>query len=252
VRDGGRVEVLGCDPAEPSTSRALRQRLGIVLQELAVDPFLTVREVLQRQARFYPSPLDLGDVIGIVGLDEKADARVKTLSGGQQRRLDLGLGIVGRPDLIFLDEPTTGFDPSARRSAWELVRSLQHEGATVVLTTHYMEEAEALASRVAVIARGEIVAQGTPSSLGSGDGATVHVEFALPTRVSVEDVPVPGAVVDQAGRVSVETTDELRLLHRLTGWALDNGHELAGLRVQRMTLEDVYIELTRDDGEAMS
>jgi ABC-2 type transport system ATP-binding protein len=243
-RDGGQVEVLGFDPAERSTSRALRQRLGIVLQELAVEPFLTVREVLQRHAGFYPAPRDVSDVIELVGLTSKADARVKALSGGQQRRLDVGLGIVGRTELVILDEPTTGFDPSARRGAWQLVRSLRDEGATIVLTTHYMDEAEALADRVAVVADGRVLAQGSPASLGERETATAHIEFGLPPGVQATDLPVAVEVVGPGGRVSIDTADEVRVLHQLTDWALDRGDPLPGLTVQRMTLEDVYLRLT--------
>ena len=243
-RDAGRVEVLGYDPAQRSTSRALRERLGIVLQELAVEPFLTVREVVRRQAGFYPAPRDVDEVIGLVGLTAKTDARVKTLSGGQQRRLDVGLGIVGRPDLVFLDEPTTGFDPSARRGAWELVRALRSQGATIVLTTHYMDEAEALADRVAVLDNGQIVALGSPASLGERETATAHIEFRLPRGVEVADLPVATEVVTSGDRVKIETTDELQILQQLTRWALDTGNPLPGLTVQRLTLEDVYLRLT--------
>ncbi len=244
-RDAGSVRVLGVDPAERSTSRALRERLGIVLQECAVDPFLTVREVLQRHSTFYPSPMDVHNVIDAVGLVEKADARVKTLSGGQQRRLDVGLGIVGRPELMFLDEPTTGFDPSARREAWELVRGLRERGTTVLLTTHYMDEAEALADRVAIIARGEIVAAGSPETLGARDTGAVHIRFALPDGVAVADLPVAPSTVHD-GRVEIETSDDVVVLNRLTDWALSGGHELRGLVVERLTLEDVYLRLTAD------
>jgi ABC-2 type transport system ATP-binding protein len=243
-RDAGRVEVLGYDPAQRSTSRALRERLGIVLQELAVEPFLTVREVVRRQAGFYPAPRDVDEVIGLVGLTSKADARVKTLSGGQQRRLDVGLGIVGRPDLVFLDEPTTGFDPSARRGAWELVRSLRSQGATIVLTTHYMDEAEALADRVAVLDNGQLRALGSPASLGERETATAHIEFRLPRGVDVADLPVATEVAMSGDRVRIETTDELQILQQLTRWALDTGNPLPGLTVQRLTLEDVYLRLT--------
>ena len=239
-RDEGHVDVLGFDPADRATSRQLRERLGIVLQELAVEPFLTVREVLTRTAGFYPDPRPVDEVIELVGLDEKADARVKHLSGGQQRRLDVGLGIVGRPELIVLDEPTTGFDPAARRGAWSLVRSLRGEGSTVVLTTHYMDEAEELADRVAVIAGGRIVAQGDPASLGSR--REVHIRFRLPDGVTPDRLPVPAAV--DGDRVSIETTNEVAVLHRLTGWALEGGVPLAGLTVERASLEDVYLQLT--------
>ncbi len=207
-RDAGQVEVLGYDPASRSTERLLRQRLGIVLQELAVEPFLTVREVLSRNAGYYRDPRPVDEVIGMVGLEEKADARVKNLSGGQQRRLDMGLGIVGRPELLFLDEPTTGLDPSARRGAWEIVRSLTEGGTTVILTTHYMDEAEALAQRVAVIAGGAIVAQGTPSSLGGRDVGEVRIAFELPPAVGVADLPVAGGAL-YGTRVEIRTEDEL-------------------------------------------
>jgi ABC-2 type transport system ATP-binding protein len=241
--DGGSVRVLGVDPFERSTQRALRERLGIVLQECAVEPFLTVREVLQRNANFYPNPLTVDAVIEKIGLVEKADDRVKRLSGGQQRRLDVGLGIVGQPDLIFLDEPTTGFDPNARREAWEMVRGLRAGGATVLLTTHYMDEAEALADRVAIIAGGAIVAEGAPSTLGARDTSAVHIRFALPPNVAAADVPV--AVTSLAdGHVAIETSDEVEVLHCLTGWALDHHYELHGLVVERLTLEDVYLRLT--------
>ena len=165
-RTSGQVETLGVDPSDTKTQRWLRSRIGVVLQELAVEPFYSVRQVLSRNAGYYPSPRPVEEVIELVGLTEKSDARVKTLSGGQQRRLDVGLGIVGNPELLFLDEPTTGLDPSGRRATWELIRQLAAEGTTVLLTTHYMDEVEALADRVAVLSKANIVATGTPSSLG--------------------------------------------------------------------------------------
>jgi ABC-2 type transport system ATP-binding protein len=241
-RDAGRVDVLGIDPADRARSRDLRERLGIVLQECAVEPFLTVREVLRRNAGFYPHPRDVDEVLALVGLEEKANARVKTLSGGQQRRLDMGLGIVGNPELIFLDEPTTGFDPSARRGAWELVRSLAAGGTTVLLTTHYMDEAEALADRVAIIAKGHIVAEGTTESLGERDAGEARIRFRLPEGFGAAYLPVPATVDDR--RVVITTTDEVDVLHRLTSWALGNGLRLNGLTVERLTLEDVYLRLT--------
>jgi ABC-2 type transport system ATP-binding protein len=253
-QDSGRVEVLGVDPAVRSTSLALRQRLGIVLQELAVEPFLTVREVLARHAGFYSHPRDVGDVIDLVGLTAQRDARVKTLSGGQQRRLDVGLGIVGRPELVILDEPTTGFDPAARRSAWQLVRSLRDAGATILLTTHNMDEAEALADRVAVLAQGRVVAQGSPTSLGERETASAQIQFRLPPGVQSSELPAviqaiigtnpPGDTVVPGDLVKIETGDEIRALHQLTGWALDHGYRLPALTVRRMTLEDVYLRLT--------
>jgi ABC-2 type transport system ATP-binding protein len=245
-RDGGRVAVLGVDPGERAGERLVRLRTGVVLQELAVEPFLTVREVLTRNAGYYPAPRPVDEVIALVGLEEKASARVKHLSGGQQRRLDLGLGIIGNPELIFMDEPTTGFDPSARRGAWELVRLLTRGGTTVLLTTHYMDEAEALADRVAVVAGGRVVAQGDPRSLGGRDVGEATVRFRLPAGTTPGDLPLRPTHVD-GDTVEVRTTDEVRALHQLTGWALARGADLAGLTVTRMTLEDVYLRLTAAD-----
>jgi len=246
-RDAGRVTVLGIDPGGRAGERLLRVRTGVVLQELAVEPFLTVREVLTRNAGYYPAPRPVEEVIALVGLEEKASTRVKHLSGGQQRRLDLGLGIIGNPELIFMDEPTTGFDPSARRGAWELVRLLTRGGTTVLLTTHYMDEAEALADRVAVVARGRVVAQGDPASLGGRDVGEATVRFRLPPGTSPTELPLLPAHLD-GDMVEVRTTDEVRALHELTGWALARGADLAGLTVTRMTLEDVYLQLTAADG----
>jgi ABC-2 type transport system ATP-binding protein len=248
ARDAGRVEVLGVDPAHGG--RALREHIGIVLQETAVDPYLTVSEVLTRNAKYYPHPRRADEVIDLVGLREKATSRVKDLSGGQQRRLDVGLGIIGNPDLLFLDEPTTGFDPSARRSAWDLVRSLTGGGTTIVLTTHYMEEAQALADRVAIITGGRIVASGTPESLGGRDTASTWVRFRLPPGVALADLPVPAR--QDAGLVVIETDDAVRVLHALTSWALEHGCELDGLTVDRPTLEDIYLALTGAVGTDLS
>src|SRR3954447_21701615 len=242
-RTQGRVEVLGIDPT--GQPLALRKRVGIVLQETAVEIYLSVNEVLTRARAYYPDPRGVDEVIDLVGLREKADDRVKTLSGGQRRRLDVALGIIGRPELVFLDEPTTGFDPSARRESWDLVRNLTGTGTTVILTTHYMDEAQALADRLAIIASGLIVAEGTPESLGGRDTAAAHIRFQLPAGVSAGDLVLPATDLSATGLVTITTADELRALHQLTGWALDHGHELAGLRVDRPSLEDVYLELTR-------
>jgi len=247
--DGGRVEVLGYDPGNRSTRRGLRERMGIVLQELAVEPTLSVREVLTRNAGYYPAPRGVGEVIELVGLGEKANARIKTLSGGQQRRLDLGLGIIGDPDILFLDEPTTGFDPSARRAAWDLVKALTGAGTTVILTTHYMDEAEALADRVAIIARGEIVATGTPDSLGGRDAGDVEIRFHLPAAIAAADLPVPVESVDGT-LVKIKTDQEVQVLHKLTGWAIRRKVVLTGLAVERLSLEDVYLRLVGDPGGA--
>ena len=182
-RSGGQVETLGVDPARRDVQRWLRTRIGVVLQELAVEPYYTVRQVLSRNAGYYPSPRPIDEIIEMVGLKDKADARVKKLSGGQQRRLDVGLGVIGNPELLFLDEPTTGLDPSGRRASWDLIRRLSAGGTTVLLTTHYMDEVEALADRVAVMSNGEIVASGTPTSIGGRDSSAVTIRFLMPDGV---------------------------------------------------------------------
>ena len=240
-RSGGEVRVLGVDPEH--ADRAWRERVGMVLQGAVIEPYLKVREVLQRNAGYYPRPRGVDDVLELVGLVDKADARVKTLSGGQQRRLDVGLGIIGAPELLFLDEPTTGFDPSARRGAWELVEKLKGEGTTIILTTHYMDEAQHLADRVVVINRGEIVAAGTPETIGGRAKAAARIRFALRAGVAPPSLGVPVAR-DGPSAFTMESTDEVRTLHALTTWALDNEVELIGLTVDRPSLEDVYIELT--------
>jgi ABC-2 type transport system ATP-binding protein len=246
-RDAGRVEVLGRDPGDRAGGRALREQIGLVLQDIAVEPYLTVRETLARNAGYYPAPRDVDETIALVGLGEQARRKVRSLSGGQQRRLDLALGMIGSPRLLFLDEPTTGFDPSARRDAWEIVRNLRAAGTTVLLTTHYMDEAQALADRVAVISGGQIVAEGPPSSIGGRDTARARIRFALPSGCPPGDLP-PGAVVAD-GVVTVETADPTPVLHRLTGWALERGTVLDRLTVDRPSLEDVYLSLTSHDHE---
>ncbi len=248
-RDSGEVAVLGIDPGYRPHQRWLRTRIGVVLQELAVEPFLTVRQVLERNAGFYPSPRAVGEVIELVGLPEKASARVKTLSGGQQRRLDVGLGIIGNPELLFLDEPTTGLDPAARRTTWDLIHTLSSEGTTVVLSSHYMDEVEALAHRVAVLARGQIVATGPPSSLGGRDHGQVVIRFSLPDDVAPTELPVTPSTLD--GRtVEIDTDDELVVLGRIVNWALERKLTLPGLSVTRVTLEDIYLDLTRKENGA--
>lgn len=242
TRDSGHVAVLGLDPAVEATSRQLRERMGVVLQELAVEPFLSVRRVLARHAGFFPHPREIDDVLHLVGLEEKAEKRVKTLSGGQQRRLDLALGIIGDPELLILDEPTTGFDPSARRQAWELIGSLAERGTTVILTTHYLDEAEALASRVAVITEGRIVAEGSPETLGGRDRGACRIRFRLPAGTPAAALPV---VVDlgEDGAIEISTDQEVAVLAKLTSWALEHEVALASLTVERLTLEDVYLRL---------
>ncbi len=242
-RDGGDARVLGLDPGSRTDARPLREQIGLVLQDIAIEPYLTVRETVQRNAGYYPDPRDIDEVIELVGLEEKRTAKVTDLSGGQKRRLDLALGVVGRPRLLFLDEPTTGFDPSARRGAWEVVRNLCDDGTTIMLTTHYMDEAQALADDVAVIAAGEIVATGTPATIGGRDTARARISFAAPQDVALADLPLqvtPGG----SGMVTAEVDECTSALHRLTGWALERGTELDRLTVDRPTLEDVYLSLT--------
>jgi ABC-2 type transport system ATP-binding protein len=230
-RSGGEVTVLGEDPQR--AGRAWRERIGIVLQSCRLDPYLTVRESLELFAGYYRAPRPIDEVIELVGLGEKAGERARKLSGGQQRRLDVGMALVGDPDLLFLDEPTTGFDPSARRQAWEAIAGLRELGKTVFLTTHYMDEAQRLADRVAIIARGEIVAGGTPADLGDRESATTTISYRGPE-----------------GEVSLATSTPVQALNELTGRALAEGFELEGLEVKRPTLEDVYLELTAESQPA--
>jgi ABC-2 type transport system ATP-binding protein len=224
TRDEGTVSVLGTDPQH--ADRDWREQVGVVLQSSSLYPSLTVRESLGVFAGYYRSPRDPGEVIEIVGLTDKRDARVRTLSGGQKRRLDLGLALVGDPELIFLDEPTTGFDPGARRSAWETIRNLRSLGKTVLLTTHYLDEAEQLADRVAVLRDGVIVREGTPAEL-TGGAVETEIRYRRGEETIVE-----------------RTAEPTRRLHELTEAALARGGELDGLEVRRPTLEDVYLELT--------
>jgi ABC-2 type transport system ATP-binding protein len=228
-RDGGEVSVLGHDPDDPP--RELRERIGVVLQHSELTPLLTVREVHRLFAGYYAHPRDVDEVIEHVGLLEKRDARVKTLSGGQKRRLDLGVALVGDPDLVFLDEPTTGFDPAARRSAWEMIRSLRSLGKTILLTTHYLDEAQQLADRVAVIRSGRIVSLGTPAEL-IGDTRKAEIRYRR-----------------DGEQVVIETEDLTRVLNELTGEALATGRALEQLEVRRPTLEDVYLELVDESEE---
>jgi ABC-2 type transport system ATP-binding protein len=244
-RSAGEVEVLGYDPAK--RSRAMRERIGIVLQSTGVDPYLTVHESIRLYAGYYPSPRDPDEVIALVDLAEKRDTRVIKLSGGQQRRLDVAVALAGDPELLFLDEPTTGFDPGARRNAWEMVRNLKALGKTVLLTTHYMDEAQHLADRVAVISKGEIVAEGPPATLGDRHLADAAIRFRLPAAAELPPDLAARAIVTEDG-LELIVSDATRALHDLTGWALERGIELEGLHVAQPTLEDVYLELT--GGEA--
>jgi len=227
-RTGGHVSVLGFDPAR--RPRALRERVGIVLQQTGLYRNIRVREALVHFARFYPRPRDPDEVIGLVGLEGKQDALARTLSGGQRRRLDLALALIGDPELVFLDEPTTGFDPAARRAAWETVRSLRDLGKTVLLTTHYLDEAQALADRVAIVKAGTILAEGAPRDLGVGASARVRITYRNADGEQVELV----------------TDDPTRVLHELTSEALARGERLEDIEVTRPTLEEVYLELTAD------
>jgi ABC-2 type transport system ATP-binding protein len=244
TRTSGVVSVLGHDPA--SAPRALRERLGIVLQECGVQADLTVAELVDMYGRYYEHPRPVNEVIKLVELEEKRDTRAKQLSGGQRRRLDLALALVGDPDLIFLDEPTTGFDPAARRHAWSTIESLCDLGKTVFLTTHYMDEAQALADRVAIVNAGKIIAFGRPDELGGRDARPAEIRFALPPGTALEDVPeVPAERREIDGdRVLIVTTEPVRVANTITGWALERGLDLDHFAVAQPTLEDIYLELT--------
>jgi ABC-2 type transport system ATP-binding protein len=242
-RDAGNVSVLGIDPH--TGGRKFRERVGLVLQEAAVPPMLSVTELVELYRGYYPAPRPAAEIIELVGLTEKAGERVRKLSGGQQRRLDVALGLVGDPELIFLDEPTTGFDPSARRVAWEVVRNMRKLGKTILLTTHYMDEAQFLADRICVIAAGKVVAQGTPETLRAGSEQLTHVRFELPDGVAVTALPLAARLDD--GVALIETATPTRTLHDLTTWALGQGLELPNLEVARPSLEDVYLELTKNE-----
>src|SRR5438067_1714349 len=235
VRTAGTVSVLGFDPG--ARPRALRARLGIVLQSTGLYRHIRVREALEHFASMYPHPRSVDEVIALTGLEGKEQAMARTLSGGQLRRLDLALGLVGDPELIFLDEPTTGFDPSARRNAWEIVRSMRALGKTIVLTTHYMEEAQELADRICVMAHGAVVGQGTPHSLRDATATRTRIRFTVPTSVPPDMLPL--AVTMQDGTAVFETATPTVALRDLTVWATGLGLELDGLEVVRPSLEDV-------------
>jgi ABC-2 type transport system ATP-binding protein len=244
TRSGGEARVFGHDPADGA--RELRDRLGIVLQQCGVQSDLTVAELVEMYGRYYPRRRPVDEVIELVELTEKRHARAKKLSGGQRRRLDLALALVGDPDLIFLAEPTTGFDPAARRQAWSTIRSLCELGKTIFLTTHYMDEAQYLAHRVAVMRGGEIIALGRPDEIGGRDLRPAEIRFVLPPRASLGDLPdVPSLERTLEGdRALVVTTDPVAATYQITGWALERGIELERFSVTQPTLEDIYLELT--------
>jgi ABC-2 type transport system ATP-binding protein len=240
-RTDGEVSVLGHDPARSELD--LKRKIGIVLQSTGVDPYLTVRETVDLYAGYYPSPRDVDEVIDLVGLAEKRRTRVKKLSGGQQRRLDVAVALAGDPELLFLDEPTTGFDPNARRNAWQIVKNLADIGKTIFLTTHFMDEAQYLASRVAVIAKGSIVAEGTPSTIAGRDRMQTRIRFRLPEgRRPVLELTDATALPD--GSWQVTTVNATKTVHDLTAWALERSLIYDVLEVTQPSLEDVYIELT--------
>jgi len=240
-RTAGDVSVLGFDPAP--NDLAFKRRIGIVLQTTTMEPYLTVEEVIDLFRGYYPHPRPLDEIIDLVGMSGQRNTRVRRLSGGQQRRLDVAIGLAGDPELLFLDEPTTGFDPAARRDAWQMIKALRALGKTIFLTTHYMDEAQELADHVAIISGGRIVAEGTPADLIGRTGGT-RITFRTSESVSA----LPAALQPQAqitsGSVTIETTEPTPTLHDLTSWALENGVELSELTVARRTLEDVYLELT--------
>jgi ABC-2 type transport system ATP-binding protein len=240
-RSAGSASVLGHDPAK--RERALKQRMGIVLQSTGIDPFLTVTETIEMYAGYFPSRRPTGEVIEVVGLAEKRDTRVNKLSGGQQRRLDVAIALAGDPELLFLDEPTTGFDPSARRNAWEVVKNLVAIGKTVFLTTHFMDEAQYLADRVVVIADGLVVAEGPPASLAGRDQMRTRIRFRLPSGAPQPDGDAR-RLPDGSLEIDVDAAATTKTVHDLTGWALNSGVALESLEITQPTLEDVYLQLT--------
>jgi ABC-2 type transport system ATP-binding protein len=246
-RDAGRVSVLGFDPA--TNDRKLKDQLGIVLQTSGVDPYLTVAETVEMFRGYYPKPRPRDEVLELIGLMDKRDSRVTKLSGGQRRRLDVGIALAGDPRLLFLDEPTTGFDPGARRNAWEVIKGLAGLGKTIFLTSHSMDEVQYLADRVVIIASGKVVAEGAPDTLAGRQKAATSVRFQLAATVDL-----PGRLRQDAkiegGTIELETLDPTRLLYELTSWAVQAGVSLEGIEVTRPSLEDVYLEITQ--GEAPS
>jgi len=243
-RTAGDVSVLGEDPQR--AGRAWRGRVGVVLQNSQLERELTVREVLELYGGYHARPRPIDEVLALSGLTDQADVRGGRLSGGQQRRVDVALALIGDPELVFLDEPTTGFDPAARRAAWDVVAGLRDLGKTIFLTTHYMEEAERLADWIAVIVAGEIVSEGTPDTLGGRDRAPSRISFTLPADVPPDALPdgLRGGTLDGHRRYGVDAPHPMPTLDSLSAWALAHGHHLADIDVRRPSLEDVYLQLT--------
>jgi ABC-2 type transport system ATP-binding protein len=244
-RDGGRASVLGFDPA--TGSRRLKEQLGIVLQTSGVDPYLTVAETVDMFRGYFPKPRARDEVIRLVGLEEKEKERVTRLSGGQKRRLEVAIALAGDPTLLFLDEPTTGFDPGARRNAWDVIKGLAELGKTIFLTSHSMDEVQFLADRVVIIAAGSIVAEGAPDTLAGREKAAALIRFRKPEGSGLPDV-IASAVTSDGDFVELQTADPTRSLYDLTSWAVQHGLTLEGLEVTRPSLEDVYLQITQNAG----
>jgi ABC-2 type transport system ATP-binding protein len=242
-RDAGRVSVLGFDPA--TGDRRLKEQMGVVLQTTGVDPYLTVAETVDMFRGYYLHPRSRDEVLDLVGLAEKRDARVTTLSGGQRRRLDVAVALAGDPRVLFLDEPTTGFDPGARRNAWEVIKGLAGLGKTIFLTSHAMDEVQYLADRVVIIAGGQVVAEGTPDTLAGREKAAAMIRFQLPIGAQLPD-RIRGDAKIRDDMIQIETDDPTRTLYDLTSWAVQANVSLLGLEVTRPSLEDVYLEITKD------
>lgn len=244
-RTAGDVQVLGEDPER--ADRRWRSRVGVVLQTSRLEPQLTVRECLELYAGYYPRPRSVQEVIQLVGLKKRSEVRCGQLSGGQQRRVDVALALIGDPELVFLDEPTTGFDPSARRSAWEMIEGLRELGKTIFLTTHYMDEAEALSDRIAVLKAGEIVAEGTSTTLGGRNRAAYQITFTLPEGVGIGELPTEAgspSALGESGKLIIESDRVMPTLRVLSGWAIEHRYDIPDLVVRRPALEDVYLALT--------
>ena len=240
-RDGGRVSVFGFDPA--SADRRLKQQMGIVLQTSGVDPYLTVDETVEMFRGYYPKPRPLDEVIDLVGLNDKRDSRVTKLSGGQRRRLDVAIALAGDPRVLFLDEPTTGFDPGARRNAWDVIKGLKDLGKTIFLTSHSMDEVQFLASQVVIISAGRIVAEGTPDTLAGREKAAAVIRFKVPANTTLP-AAVSSELKTDGDFVEVKTQDPTHALYELTSWAVRQNLSLEGLEVRRPSLEDVYLQIT--------